>query len=167
MIEVGAFDDPKAVDVEEKPKRKYRRRKKKEEAVDQTQSANELAKTIGQASANLANQIVTHLPRRWFEQKELSEQEAVGIAESTSMLASGLDDEETKKLARSFPLVVLGGIGLIVILSRLKKRESGEATGTDTDLRQGGQWENNTRAETRGSNGEEKRETTFDLRPEP
>lgn len=166
MIEVGAFDDP-SEKSEEKPKRKYRRRKKKEDVVDQTQSASELARTIGQASANLANQIVTHLPRRWFEQKQLSEQEATGIAESTSMLASGLDDEETKKLAKSFPLIVLGGIGLIVILSRLKRRESGEATRTDTDIRQGGFGQDDSREETRSSNGEEKRETTFDLRPEP
>lgn len=133
--------------TEVKPKRRYRRRKKEDETKQTTEQLAQLSERAGVASANLTNQIVTHLPRRFFERKELNEQEASGIATSVAAIVQTQEEEQAIKFAKSFPWLAIGATLSIILLSRLRIKR--DATGTDTNIREGRIGENNSGEETR------------------
>lgn len=144
---------------EKKPRRRRRRRQVQAQQEEQLQDRTQFAEQAGNAFANLADQIASHLPRKFFEPRSLSDQERIGIKESVAVLASSMEDEKLQKFARSMPLLVFGGVSLIIILSRLKRRER-----TDHNLWQSGIGKDNSREETREEAvTQERQQTDFDL----
>lgn len=153
MTEKAIFEqDEQATDEKiEAPRRRRRRRKKQEIESEKQVEQSQFAEQIGSASAELANQVITHLPSKFFERRELANEEREGIKQSVSSIVSAVDSEQAQKLAKSFPYIVLGGISLIILLSRLKRRER-----TDTDIRESRIGQDNSREETRKETVEEK-----------
>lgn len=116
-------EEVKVDDQQEKKPRRRRRRRQQQEEQQQQQERSQFSEQAGEAFANLADQIASHLPKKFFEPAPLTQDERVGIKESVTVLASSMEDEKLQKFAKSMPWIVLGSVSLIVLLSRMRRRE--------------------------------------------
>lgn len=126
-----AIEESETVPVEEKPRRRYRRRKKVEEVQEEQQPKRLDEKFVNDIAASCAESldtIVSHLPKRWFDQRNMSDGEKINVQRGVAIaLESQVQSDETlSKFMKWFPLSMLTLSVGIVVLSRIKKRDEQE-----------------------------------------